>query len=206
MFLPVARIPASSDWRLSARINRGDPRAIEELYELMKSMLRPSLLYSVRETDPHDLLHETVTIVIESIRNGELRNPEALRAYAQAVIRRQVAGNILRAMWNRKRMVDSLVAFEFAKASGDPEQILLDHERRDLIIRGISRLGSRDTELMTRFYLLDQNYLHICAEMQLTATQFRLFKSRAKAKLLAWARNALESQSVGRAGGGTKAQ
>lgn len=206
LLLPVAH-PVSSDWRLASRIRNGDPNAIEELYHLMKQMLRPNLLYSVRETDPSDLLHETLTIVVESIRNGELRNPEALRAYVQSVIRRQVAGIILRAVWNRKRMVDTVGVLDGAHSSDNPEERMIEHERKELIARGMRRLGSRDSELLTRFYLRGENYGHICEAMNLTETQFRLFKSRAKAKLTAWTRSALEAtQSVGRAGGGTNAQ
>jgi len=206
LLLPVAR-NAASDWRLASRIGNGDPAAVEELYLLMKQMLRPNLLYSVRETDPSDLLHETLTIVVESIRNGELRNPAALRAYVQSVIRRQVAGKILRAVWNRKRMVNSAGALDCAHSSDNPEKDLLLHERKELIARGMRRLGSRDNELLTRFYLLGENYGHICEEMNLTETQFRLFKSRAKARLTAWARGAMDAtQAVGRAGGGTNAQ
>ena len=36
---------------------------------------------------------------------------------------------------------------------------------------------------MTRFYLQEEQANQICTEMNLTATQFRIFKSRAKAVL-----------------------
>jgi RNA polymerase sigma factor (sigma-70 family) len=203
--LPVTH-NAASDWRLATQIRCGDPHAVEELYRMMKQMLRPTVLYSVRETDPHDLLHETLTIVVENVQNGNLRNPGALRAYVQAVIRRQVATRIIRAVWDRKRMVDAVAVIEMATSGDDPEKRLLKDEKRELLKRGISRLGSRDNELLTRFYLRGEKYGHICEEMNLTETQFRLFKSRAKARLTAWAREAMAAvQSVGRAGGGTKA-
>ena len=47
------------------------------------------------------------------------------------------------------------------------------------ILRGISQ---RDREILTRFYLLEQPQEQICQEMSLTDTQFRLLKSRAKAR------------------------
>ncbi len=47
------------------------------------------------------------------------------------------------------------------------------------ILRSIS---NRDREILTRFYLLEQTQQQICVEMQLSETQFRLLKSRAKAR------------------------
>jgi RNA polymerase sigma-70 factor (ECF subfamily) len=43
-------------------------------------------------------------------------------------------------------------------------------------------LPARDKEILTRFYLREQSQEQICAEMSLTETQFRLLKSRAKAR------------------------
>ncbi len=44
-------------------------------------------------------------------------------------------------------------------------------------------LSSRDREILVRYYLSEQSREQICREMSLTETQFRLAKSRAKAKL-----------------------
>jgi DNA-directed RNA polymerase specialized sigma24 family protein len=47
------------------------------------------------------------------------------------------------------------------------------------ILRSISR---RDREILTRFYLLEQTQEQICSQMGLSENQFRLLKSRAKAR------------------------
>ena len=47
------------------------------------------------------------------------------------------------------------------------------------VLKGISR---RDREILTRFYLQEQTQEQICSEMKLSETQFRLLKSRAKAR------------------------
>jgi RNA polymerase sigma-70 factor (ECF subfamily) len=47
------------------------------------------------------------------------------------------------------------------------------------VLKGISR---RDREILMRFYLHEQPQEQICKEMRLTETQFRLLKSRAKAR------------------------
>ena len=44
----------------------------------------------------------------------------------------------------------------------------------------LDRLGEKDREILTRFFVQAQSQDQICAEMSLTETQFRLLKSRAK--------------------------
>jgi DNA-directed RNA polymerase specialized sigma24 family protein len=46
----------------------------------------------------------------------------------------------------------------------------------------LSSISTRDSEILTRFYLLEQTQEEICTEMKLSETQFRLLKSRAKAR------------------------
>jgi DNA-directed RNA polymerase specialized sigma subunit len=55
-------------------------------------------------------------------------------------------------------------------------------QRNQLIQRVLGELSKRDREILTRFYLYEQTQEQICAEMSLTETQFRLLKSRAKAR------------------------
>ena len=49
----------------------------------------------------------------------------------------------------------------------------------DAVLRSIS---VRDREILTRFYLMEETQEEICEEMNLSDTQFRLLKSRAKAR------------------------
>ena len=55
-------------------------------------------------------------------------------------------------------------------------------ERQEMVTHLLSSLSSRDREILRRFYLEEQSREQICSEMRLTETQFRLFKSRAKAR------------------------
>ena len=72
----------------------------------------------------------------------------------------------------------------------------MGQERMRLIIRVLSDIPDRDREILTRFYLREQSQEQICEEMSLTETQFRLIKSRAKAKFGEIGRKKMEPSPV----------
>ncbi len=176
----------ASDVALTQRVAAGDRDAVEELYALLRKLLSPQIRFRLRGEEPDDLLHETLTIVVQSIRNGSLRQPEALRRYSGSVVRKLIAGRIVGVIWTRQRTVNACDTPLHTDET--PESTMLDRERLALMELGLKQLRSRDSELLTRFYIHGQSHSKICDDMQLTETQFRLFKSRAKAKLTAWAK------------------
>ncbi|MBS1827828.1 MAG: sigma-70 family RNA polymerase sigma factor [Acidobacteria bacterium] len=174
---------------LARHVAEGDPEAIETLYRLVSRTSRYLLSRRLRDEDPDDFLHETLTIVVDAIRKRQIRNPAALLGYVKSVVRRQGALCVARNSAARRRTVTSgsfLVAN--ATSGANPETELISRERSDLMHRGLVTLCQRDRELLTRFYLLEEPFHQICIEMNLTETQFRLYKSRAKARLVAWVR------------------
>jgi RNA polymerase sigma-70 factor (ECF subfamily) len=64
----------------------------------------------------------------------------------------------------------------------DPERIAIARQNQDLAMRILRSIPPRDREVLIRFYLNEQPATQICREMALTETQFRLIKSRAKAR------------------------
>lgn len=181
---PPAQRRASRN--LVSRIASQDPEAIEDLYAYLNRVVRPYIRFKLPEHEPDDILHEALTVVVEAIQGGALRNPEFLHGYVQAIVRRLVAGRIVSAIWKRKHTVDSESALANTPSADNPESRTLDRERGEMMIRGLRRMRSRDSELLIRFYLLEETFQEICREMGLTETQFRIYKSRAKAKLAAW--------------------
>jgi DNA-directed RNA polymerase specialized sigma24 family protein len=63
-----------------------------------------------------------------------------------------------------------------------PERRVVESQTQELAMRLLRSLPARDREVLTRFYLQEQSAETICSEMRLTETQFRLIKSRAKAR------------------------
>lgn len=63
----------------------------------------------------------------------------------------------------------------------DPEQEAILHNKTEIMKKALASLKPRDREILVRFYLREQRPEQICQEMNLSETQFRLIKSRAKA-------------------------
>jgi RNA polymerase sigma-70 factor, ECF subfamily len=62
--------------------------------------------------------------------------------------------------------------------------------------RVLRNLSWRDREILTRFYLRGESQERVCSEMNLTGTQFRLLKSRAKARFGELGKRRLQQRSL----------
>jgi len=69
-----------------------------------------------------------------------------------------------------------------AELERDPGLNAIRKQNEDLLRQVLRSMSSRDREILTRFYLHEQTQEQICADLNLTDTQFRLLKSRAKAR------------------------
>src|SRR5205823_10661645 len=79
---------------------------------------------------------------------------------------------------------------------GNPEETAIFRQRIGLIRQVLGELSERDREILTRFYVDEQSQNQICSEMGLTETQFRLLKSRAKARFGELGRKKLVHKSL----------
>jgi len=183
---------------LVCRVRRGDESGAEDLYHTVTGNARARLR---RNVDPHlveDGLHDIVVTVLEAIQVGALREPERLMGFVRTVTQRQVAAHI-RSNMARRRRLTPLNLMELACSSDhSPEAAFVQRERTDSLRRVLRRLRARDREILIRFYYHEQDANQICEEMNLTTTQFRLFKSRAIARCSDFARAARkEAESEG---------
>ena len=83
-------------------------------------------------------------------------------------------------------------------AGPTPEQIALAEEKTALMKQVLREMSERDFEVLTRSYLREQPAERICAEMNLTPTQFYLLKSRAKARFAELMRRKLARKPLNR--------
>jgi RNA polymerase sigma-70 factor (ECF subfamily) len=167
---------------LVARIRSGEIDGMTELYTLFSKGIR---FYLCRQLGPQELddkVHDTFVVVVQAIRRGELREPERLMGFVRTVVRRQVAAHIDRVVHSRRDQIEMDASLRVIDPRGNPEDAAIFRQRNELIQRVLVELDDRDREILTRFYLYEQSQDQICSEMRLTETQFRLLKSRAKAR------------------------
>ena len=172
------------DWKLLvARIAAGEDSAMEELYKVLSRGIRYFLCRQLGPEDLDDKVHDTFLIVVKAIRRGDLREPDRLMGFVRTVARRQVAAYIEQNVKSRHEESDFTTAgIVIADTKKNPEQEAIVRQKTDLMKSTLAQLSERDREILIRFYLQEQPQEQICREMKLTETQFRLTKSRAKAK------------------------
>jgi RNA polymerase sigma-70 factor (ECF subfamily) len=172
------------DWTITVtRIQAGDPAAMAELYSDFTRGIRYLLLRSLGMEDIDDRVHDCFVIVTEAIRSGELREPARLMGYVRTVVRRHIAATIGDAVQRRRNVVEFEDAlFDVSDWKNNPEQDLLARQRAEIAQRVFNGVSIREREILRRFYLLEQSQEQICSEMELSYNQFRLLKSRAKAR------------------------
>jgi RNA polymerase sigma factor (sigma-70 family) len=175
--------PAYAGWvELVDRIRTGESDGMTELYQLFSKGIR---FYLCRQLGPQELddkIHDTFVVVVLAIRRGELREPERLMGFVRTIVRRQVAAHIDKVVHSRREQIELDSNVRVADPRDNPEQSAIFRQRTELIQQVLGELAGRDREILTRFYLLEQSQDQICSEMDLTETQFRLLKSRAKAR------------------------
>jgi RNA polymerase sigma-70 factor (ECF subfamily) len=182
----VARAePAGSavDWPdLVSRIQKGDDTGMEELYRLFARGIRFYLCRQLGMQELDDKVHDTFLIVVQAIRRGDLREPDRLMGFVRTVVRRQVAAHIDQVVHSRRDELHLDVGVRVADRRRDPEQNMAYQQKGEFMREILRQLPDRDREILTRFYLHEQTQEEICTDMGLTETQFRLLKSRAKAR------------------------
>jgi RNA polymerase sigma factor (sigma-70 family) len=164
------------------RIQAGDPGAMEQLYAVFVKGVRFFLWRQLGPQDLDDKVHDVFLIITQSIKRGELRDPERLMGYVRTVVRRQVAAHIDSAVTARRNQQTIDPSLTLSDHQPDPERRAIEKENQDVALRMLRGLPKRDREVLTRFYLQEQSAEEICRDLKLTETQFRLIKSRAKAR------------------------
>jgi RNA polymerase sigma factor (sigma-70 family) len=179
----AAETGPEAQWtELVEKVKNDETAGMEELYRVFSRGVR---FYLCRQLGPQDLddkVHDTFLIVAQAIRRGDLREPERLMGYVRTVVRRQVAAQIEENVKSRKNQTDLESGLVVADSLSNPEQAVIRRQQHQIAMEVLQSISRRDREILMRFYLGEQSQEKICSEMGLTETQFRLLKSRAKAR------------------------
>jgi RNA polymerase sigma-70 factor, ECF subfamily len=181
---------ASSDpsAALVRRIRSGDPEAEAELVQRFSRALSFLVRRLARdEAAAEDLYQETFRLVIEKVRDGELREPEKLPGFVSGMARNLFLGSVRRGGRRQKWHGEP----EAAETAPDPApgQLtrLLARERAAAVRQVLAELRiDRDREVLSRYYIADEAKEDICRDLELSDLHFNrvLFRARQRYKEL----------------------
>jgi RNA polymerase sigma-70 factor, ECF subfamily len=165
---------------LVSRIKSGETSGMEDLYRLFARGIRFYLCRQLGVQELDDKVHDTFLIVVQAIRRGDLREPDRLMGFVRTIVRRQVAAHIDQVVHSRREELHLDVGVRVVDSGRNPEQHMAFQQKVDFMEEILALLSERDAEILRRFYLYEEAQEEICREMDLSETQFRLLKSRAK--------------------------
>ena len=171
---------ASSPAELVHRIMCEDPEAEAQLYQIFSTGVRFLMMRKLRNSSMlEDELHTSFIITIQAIRSGVLREPERLMGFVRTVVLRRIAEHIDQEVFRRNRTVNAREqVIRDQRVAAD--QMLIERQKREIAREILGEMSANDREVLVRFYLEEQTPERICREMNLTGTQYRLLKHRAK--------------------------
>jgi RNA polymerase sigma-70 factor, ECF subfamily len=183
---------------LVAKVHANEPDGMEELYRIFSRGVRYYLHRQLGPQEIDDKVHDTFLIVVQAIQRGELREPQRLMGFVRTVVRRRVAAHIEQAVQGRRETVELEDGARVPNLSGSPEESALREQRAEIMVEILREISPRDREILTRFYIQEEPQEEICVAMGLSETQFRLLKSRAKARFGEIGRRRLAARPLSR--------
>lgn len=166
---------------LVSRIRGGDQQAETELVERYNRAVMSIIRRALRDsTVADDLYQETFCIVIEKIREGQVREAERLSGFVCGVARNRVIKHFQRAA-RRERLIETEEAVSLPHVAHDQLEELLRKEIADIVRQILKEMSNkRDIQVLFRFYLAEDDKEQICADLGLTSLQFNLVLHRAR--------------------------
>ena len=132
--------------------------------------------------DVEDVVQNSLLAALYAVTRNDF-DPKCFFGYVWTIVKREtLRGCGTRS--ERKRQADLDVNSSLISTSEpDPETNAYRREQLQIASGLLRRLPTRQKEILRRFYFEDQSEEQICEEMGLTYNQFRLAKSRSRARL-----------------------
>jgi RNA polymerase sigma-70 factor (ECF subfamily) len=162
-------------------IRAGDGGAESRLVERYSSGLRYLLIRRIRDEErARDLLQDTFYIAISKLRKTDLENPERLAGYLRGIAIRVALNAGRRRQREPYGMEIDAIAQIPDREPGQFEQVA-----REQTLAAVQKLlktmpMKRDRELLTRYYVQDQDKREICDALGLDSLHFNRVLFRAK--------------------------
>jgi RNA polymerase sigma-70 factor (ECF subfamily) len=155
--------------------------SMEGLYRFLNGRPRSFLATRIPAQHIEDRIHETFRLVVSAVQRGKIRDPECLIGFVYTVLKRQAALQISEIV--ARRSLEALEIGTSVASSLNVEREASSSEHRRLLVKVLGELPELQRTVLVEFYLNEKPAEQICRELNLTDTQFRLLKSRAKERL-----------------------
>ena len=169
---------------LVARIAGGDRGAEAEFVRRFERGVRVLVRRHCRPGDPivDDLVQDVLTGVIERLRAGAIRDATALPGYVQAA-----AVYATNAEYRQRRPTQNVAAIEDLPDSENPATRLAATQLCDMLRTLLSEMTvERDREILTRFYLHEEDRDSVCHSLGIDPNHFHrvTFRARERFRML----------------------
>jgi RNA polymerase sigma factor (sigma-70 family) len=176
--LPIpSDIPVASIVELAAN---DDATGVYALYAMVSKVAGPVIHRQAGAQNADDYLHDIFLVVLQAAQRGGLREPERLPGFIRTVAQRTACRHIDRSIRSRSRLVSEEVYAMLLDHNPNPEELAIEAERAQIAKGIFASMEAREQDVLERFYNFGEHPDKICADLGLTANQFRNIKSRAK--------------------------
>ena len=170
---------------LVERIVNGDKNAEEEIvkkYQAGLYIILKGQIFKGNESILDDVIQDTWCVVLQKIRNNEIKERGKFNSYLIAVGRAQLVMHV-RKIVSRKTVSDDvldLLQDEFT----DPYELLKKVKKAQIVAQAIDQLPTqRDRDILKAHHLLEQNKETICENLGLSDAHFTRVIFRARNRL-----------------------
>ncbi len=162
--------------KLVTSVAGGDAMAEAAIYEkYSERVFFLALGERFSRDDAEDIRAETFLRVLQALREGKLRKPDALPSFIVGI-----ALNVMREHKRQRAGTDSLTDREYEiPGGGSPESEFLDKEVSRSIEELASRLKPRERQFLRMFYYEELPKEEIARALGIKEERLRLIKSRA---------------------------
>jgi len=148
---------------LVAGVKADNPEAMEQLYGLCNKGVRSYFRRQFGSQDVDDKVHDSFVAVVDAVRRGNVREPEALHGYIRTIVRKKAAQYIENLMQSRRSVfLDEEIpntkgmTFEVPDKHPDAEQNLMEKQEKALAMAILDGLPRNEREILRRKYVLEQ--------------------------------------------------
>jgi RNA polymerase sigma-70 factor (ECF subfamily) len=176
------------------KIRDGRPGGLEELYTMARNFTF-FIMRQLGSDDLQDKVHDVFVTAATAISAGKLRDSERLTPFLTTLTRFYTYGQIDRRVVRRK-YVTALEHVNIPDRRVNLEHNIYRQQKMRIVREVLHAMPKRDRDVLERFYVEEQSKEQICREMDLTPTQFRLLKSKAKSTFAKLGRRRLKNHAT----------